>query len=108
MVTTEKTSVIDAEFAFFGPMGFDIGAYLANLLLSFFSQDGHAKQAADDKKRPEYKQWLLQQVQYFWRQLIYCLLMVCVDSADVEPLYSKVHQALEQRVFRRSFFIPSK
>jgi 5-methylthioribose kinase len=38
MATAEKTSVIDPEFGYFGPMGFDIGSFLANLLMSFFSQ----------------------------------------------------------------------
>ena len=34
--------VIDSEFAFFGPMGFDVGLFLANLLLCAVSQAGHA------------------------------------------------------------------
>lgn len=62
MVTTEKTSIIDAEFAFYGPMGFDIGAYLANLLLAYFAQDGHAPDDQEDKNRGAYKNWLLEQV----------------------------------------------
>lgn len=42
MVTADDTRVIDPEWAFVGPMGFDIGALLGNLLLSYFSQTGHA------------------------------------------------------------------
>ena len=42
MVTEDLTVVIDPEFAFYGPMGFDIGCFLGELLLAFFSQDGHA------------------------------------------------------------------
>ena len=34
MVTEGSTVVIDPEFAFYGPMGFDIGAVIANLLMS--------------------------------------------------------------------------
>lgn len=49
MVTRESTQVIDPEFAFYGPMGFDIGAFLGNLILAFFSQGGHANQANDRK-----------------------------------------------------------
>jgi 5-methylthioribose kinase len=37
-----STFVFDAEFAFYGPMGFDIGAFVANLVLSICSQPGHA------------------------------------------------------------------
>lgn len=42
MVTTDSTQVIDPEFGFYGPMGFDIGAFIGNLILAYFSQDGHA------------------------------------------------------------------
>ena len=42
MMTESDTRIIDPEFAFFGPMGFDVGAVLGNLLMSYFSQDGHA------------------------------------------------------------------
>ncbi|MCD8497698.1 MAG: S-methyl-5-thioribose kinase [Alphaproteobacteria bacterium] len=40
MVTEADTRVIDPEFAFFGPMGFDIGAILANLFMAVFAQPG--------------------------------------------------------------------
>ncbi len=36
MVTVSETRVIDPEFAFYGPMGFDVGAVLANLLMAYF------------------------------------------------------------------------
>ncbi|MCH93396.1 methylthioribose kinase-like, partial [Trifolium medium] len=49
MVTRESTQVIDPEFAFYGPIGFDIGAFLGNLILAYYSQDGHADQANDRK-----------------------------------------------------------
>lgn len=49
MVTQDSTQVIDPEFSFYGPMGFDIGAYIGNLILAYFSQDGHADQANDRK-----------------------------------------------------------
>jgi 5-methylthioribose kinase len=63
MVTSEETRVIDSEFAFYGPMGFDLGAFMANLLLSYYSQDGHAT-AADD--RNDYQRWLLDTLEMFW------------------------------------------
>ena len=49
MVTRESTQVIDQEFAFYGPMGFDIGAFIGNLILAFYAQDGHADQGNDRK-----------------------------------------------------------
>lgn len=57
------TKVIDAEFAYFGPMGFDIGALLANLALSYCSQEYHA---ADPKARAEYQQWLIDTMRSTW------------------------------------------
>ena len=49
MVTHDSTQVIDPEFGFYGPMGFDIGAFLGNLILAYFAQDGHADQVNDRK-----------------------------------------------------------
>lgn len=49
MVTPDSTQVIDPEFAFYGPIGFDIGAFLGNLMLAFFAQDGHADEQNDRK-----------------------------------------------------------
>ncbi|XVE66774.1 hypothetical protein DITRI_Ditri08aG0105900 [Diplodiscus trichospermus] len=49
MVTSDSTQVIDPEFAFYGPMGFDVGAFIGNLILAFFAQDGHANQGNDRK-----------------------------------------------------------
>ncbi|KAJ4966301.1 hypothetical protein NE237_018150 [Protea cynaroides] len=63
MVTSDSTQVIDPEFAFYGPMGFDIGAFLGNLFLSFFSQDGHADQGND---RRAYKKWILTTIEETW------------------------------------------
>uniref|UniRef100_A0A0D3G1G9 S-methyl-5-thioribose kinase n=1 Tax=Oryza barthii TaxID=65489 RepID=A0A0D3G1G9_9ORYZ len=63
MVTPDSTQVIDPEFAFYGPMGYDIGAFLGNLILAYFSQDGHADQAND---RKAYKKWILKTIEDSW------------------------------------------
>ncbi len=41
MVTDDDVRVIDPEFAFYGPMAFDVGILLANFWMSYFSQSGH-------------------------------------------------------------------
>ncbi len=64
MVTEQDTRVIDPEFAVVGPMGFDVGAFMANLLLAYFSQPGHAT-AADDRRA--YGEWILRTLEVFWR-----------------------------------------
>jgi len=63
MVTETDTRVIDPEFAFFGPMGFDVGAFIGNLLLAYFAQEGHA--TATDT-RDEYREWILDQIEATW------------------------------------------
>jgi 5-methylthioribose kinase len=63
MVTEAQTRVIDPEFAFVGPMGFDLGAVIANLLINFFSQRGHEDRPGD---RDAYRAWVLESVEAFW------------------------------------------
>ncbi|MDE1991150.1 MAG: S-methyl-5-thioribose kinase [Rhizobiaceae bacterium] len=41
MVTPDETRVIDPEFAFYGPIAFDVGMMIANFWMSYFSQAGH-------------------------------------------------------------------
>jgi 5-methylthioribose kinase len=63
MLTPDDTRVIDPEFAFMGPMGFDIGAVVANLLINYFSQDGHAARPGE---RQAYADWVLLQLDAIW------------------------------------------
>jgi 5-methylthioribose kinase len=63
MVSENDTRVIDPEFAFYGPIGFDLGAFFGNLLLSWYSQPGHATLNDD---RLGYQDWILDQAKVFW------------------------------------------
>jgi 5-methylthioribose kinase len=63
MVTETDTRVIDPEFAFYGPIGFDLGAFFGNLLLSWYSQFGHR---TPDDDRSAHRAWILDQVRVFW------------------------------------------
>ena len=65
MVTASDTRVIDPEFAFVGPMGFDTGALVANLLINYFAQDGHSQ---PQSPRAEYQRWVLEQLVEVWTQ----------------------------------------
>jgi 5-methylthioribose kinase len=62
-VTEQSTKVIDPEFAYFGPMGFDIGAVIANLLLHYASQEHWS---ADEASRQERRQYLLAAIRDIW------------------------------------------
>ncbi len=48
MVTTDDTKVIDPEFAFFGPIGYDLGTLFANLAINWAA---HAAHTTDDEAR---------------------------------------------------------
>ncbi len=65
MVTERETKVIDPEFAFYGPMGFDIGAVIANLLMAYFASAGHERSPGD---RKALEAWVLQTVQQLWTE----------------------------------------
>jgi len=63
MLTPEDTRVIDPEFSFIGPIGFDVGAVIGNLLIAYFAQDGHE---AAPHARDDYRNWILGQVKAVW------------------------------------------
>jgi len=65
MVNAEDTRVIDPEFSFFGPMGYDVGALLSNLVLNFGSHYAHTPDAAE---REAYQSYLIDLMRDIWQQ----------------------------------------
>lgn len=63
MVTATETRVIDPEFAFYGPMGFDVGAVIANLLMAYFASAGHERAPGE---RQAFEGWVLETVESVW------------------------------------------
>jgi 5-methylthioribose kinase len=63
MVTEQETYAIDPEFAFYGPMGFDVGALIGNLYLAYFAQAGHETAPG---QRDAYREWILSTVESLW------------------------------------------
>lgn len=63
MVTDDETRVIDPEFAFYGPISFDVGMLLANFWMSYFSQDGHENAAGE---RDQMRAYLLDTTETIW------------------------------------------
>jgi 5-methylthioribose kinase len=62
MVTETDTRAIDPEFAFFGPMGFDVGALIANLLTAAIAHTAHNPSTTGIA----YRDWVLDQAEAFW------------------------------------------
>ncbi len=65
MLNAEDTRIIDPEFAFFGPMGYDIGAVLQNLVLNYLAHFGHT---ADREMRADYQAYLLAMIRAIWHE----------------------------------------
>jgi 5-methylthioribose kinase len=63
MVTEIETRVIDPEFAFYGPMGFDIGAVIGNLLMSYLASEGHQRSPGE---RRSFEAWVLESIEGVW------------------------------------------
>lgn len=62
MVTMDETRVIDPEFAFYGPIAFDVGMMIANFWMSYFSQAGHEQNG----NREAMRDYLLNVIETIW------------------------------------------
>jgi 5-methylthioribose kinase len=104
MVTEGNTRVIDPEFAFYGPIGFDLGAFLGNLLLSWYSQPGYATQ---QDNRIAYQHWILEQAKTFWESFRRSFLGLWAANAygDVFPvsMFARPEEANTLELARSAF-----
>jgi 5-methylthioribose kinase len=62
MVSDTDVRVIDPEFAFYGPIGFDLGSFIGNLYLAFFAQPGHRTLS----ELTPYQDWILSVAEGVW------------------------------------------
>jgi 5-methylthioribose kinase len=65
MVTDGSTVVIDPEFAFYGPMGFDLGAVIGNLLMAYLASAGHERSPGG---RRLFEVWVLETIEDVWKE----------------------------------------
>jgi 5-methylthioribose kinase len=63
MVTDGDTRVIDPEFAFYGPVAFDVGMLIANYWMAYFAARGHEGGTPRDVMRA----WLLSVITDTWQ-----------------------------------------
>ena len=66
MANEEETYVIDPEFSFFGPIGFDVGAFIGNLFLAYYAHE--VRQPMLGREPFEYRNWILQTAEETWNQ----------------------------------------
>ena len=67
MVSDSDSYIIDPEFAFVGPISFDLGALIGNLWLTYAS---HEVRTADIKARAEYQHYLEDMIIDIWQSFV--------------------------------------
>ncbi|MEM9574171.1 MAG: S-methyl-5-thioribose kinase, partial [Pseudomonadota bacterium] len=63
MSTSSESRVIDPEFAFYGPFGFDIGMLIGNYLMAYHAAGAHLK---DKEACGAFQEWILETVAQTW------------------------------------------
>ena len=81
MANEQDTYVIDPEFAYVGPFGFDVGALIANLVISWAS---HFERSKDN----DYQAWLLSFIQEFL-ETVRIKILELMDSTPSQSLDSQ-------------------
>jgi len=104
MMYETKTREIDPEFAFYGPMGFDIGAVLSNLVMSYFASAGHERSAGE---RRAFEAWISQTIEDVWNEFVGKLLALWRSEAkgDAYPatLFSGTASAARLETERQAY-----
>jgi len=89
MVNATDTYVIDPEFAFYGPMGFDIGAVIGNLFLNYAAHEVRTK---DPAQRADFRQYLTDTVLELWHVFereFQSYVWAQVDAVNMPPAYQR-------------------
>jgi 5-methylthioribose kinase len=91
-----ETYVIDSEFAFFGPFGFDVGKIIANFLMSYtshFSRNGG----------PEYQAWILEEVRKIWTTFEQEFLAMWAAAPVSALMFDGFLEAADLEAYKRDF-----
>lgn len=89
MVNATDTYVIDPEFAFYGPMGFDIGAVIGNLFLNYAAHEVRTK---DPAQRADFRKYLTDTVIELWQVFereFQSFVWSQVDAVNMPPAYQR-------------------
>ena len=88
MVNEDETRIIDPEFCFYGPMGFDLGLIIGSLFLSYTAQFGLISEICE---REKYQNYLLKTVEEIWEYFANDFMDQWRAEADVlcTPVYRR-------------------
>jgi 5-methylthioribose kinase len=101
MVGKDSTKIMDPEFAFYGPIAFDIAAVLANYCLASHTQSYHAK-----NNLKEFRSYLSNSVETIWQNFAKTFLDAFKSDANAEwkssSFIDKFFAELEIKVIRHA------
>lgn len=104
MTNETGTTVIDPEFAFYGPMGFDIGAFIGNLFMSYFSHEYRQELLGNEPL--EYRTWILDTIASTWNQFEAKFdALWAKHQQDKDPLYFDYPNGEADAKLQRDLFI---
>jgi 5-methylthioribose kinase len=98
MVNQTDTYVIDPEFAYYGPMGFDVGAVIGNLLLNYAA---HEVRMSDPDARLDFRRYLTDTIIQVWHVFVREFQSVW-ERADVVNMPRLYQQSYMRRVLQDS------
>jgi len=96
MVNQKESYVIDMEFAFYGPISFDLGKVISNFLLcctAHYHRSGGA----------EYRQWILEQIPVIWNTFESHFLELWKQAGNSAMLMDGFFSETEKSQFRKSY-----
>ena len=80
MISGDDVRVIDGEFALYGPIGFDLGMFLANLVMNAYAQ-------------PEHEDWMRDEITLLWSSFRHAYLERWESGAQRGDMGSLAHPA---------------
>ena len=81
LLNEADTRFIDPEFAFYGPIAFDIGSMIGNLVIAYAAQAYHQ---TDLKERAVYRTWILGTISKMWATFEREFRQLWIDEGDKE------------------------
>lgn len=78
-VTPEKTCILDPEFAFYGPIGYDIGNFIANMIFAYANAQVTMK---DGSEKENYIAWIMDTIESFTDLFIAKSLEILRDKSN--------------------------
>ncbi len=101
MANADETYIIDPEFAFFGPIGFDVGLYIGNSFLAYLA---HAhRQVLLGNEPVEYRTWILGMIRDTWNLFAQKFERLWAEhhSANPEPFWDQPTAEQDHAEYRK-------